>query len=328
MYLATTPLNAEHYNLKNRLVLPSCGTHKADTNGKVTEGTLDWFREKSRGFGLVVVEHSYVSQWGKAGADMLSISDDSDIEGLSRLAALLHENGCCAQIQLDHGAGWRVPELQTCLDLNKNPEQRRVTDSITDEQLMSIPGDFAAAALRAREAGFDGVQIKACHVYLLAQFYSPLTNKRTEGLYAGTSFESRFRLTYEVLKAVRQAVGPDYPVSVRFPVQDYTPGGSTLEESVRAAALLEEAGADLLDLSGGPKWRFFHPEKKEPGWFAEDAVVIKRAVHVPVLVTGGITEIDQAERILKAGQADLVGVCRAVLKDEGWCRRQLAAIGE
>ena len=323
MSLVTKPLDYKTYHLKNRLVLASCGTKQADLEGKVTEDSLSWFRRKCLGFGMVILEHSYVSEWGKASPHMLSISRDSDIDGLSKLAELMHEKGCNVQIQLDHGGGWSVPELQTCLDLKKNPSQRRVTDTIKDEELDSIVEDFAKAAVRAKKSGFDGVQIKACHVYLLAQFFSPLTNKRTEGKYAGTSFEGRFNLIYQVARAVRETVGEDFQVSVRLPLSDYAEGGLTIEDAIKAAKILEDY-VDMLDMSGGVKYRFMHPEKKQPGYFSDDSKIIKDHVKLPVIVTGGITDIDQAETILEEGKADLIGVCRAVLKNEAWCMEQLS----
>lgn len=319
-----TPLVTPKFTLPNRLVFPAMSTSSGAPDGSVTDETLAFFRQRSQGFGLVVVEHSYVSGWGKAGPKMLSVSRDEDIPGLSSLSALLHQNGCRAHLQLDHGGGWTIPELQGVLDPLKNPEGRRIAASITDEQLFQVVEDFAAAAVRARQAGFDGVQIKACHVYLLGQFYSPLTNCRTEGRYSGATFQGRIQLTLDVLDAVRRAVGSDYPVSVRFAVQDYDEHGSTLEESMRAGTLLEAHGADILDLSGGPKHRFFHPSSKEPGWFGPDAQVIRRGLDIPVAVAGGVTAPEHAQALLDQGCADLVGVCRAAVRDPFWARSALS----
>lgn len=328
MSLLLSPLITGHMELKNRLVFPSVGTSTPDEDGKVTTATLDFFRERTKGFGLVILEHSYVSISGKAAPHMLSISDDSDIDGLNRLAELLHGNGCQAHIQLDHGGGWTIPALQGCLDPSKNREGRFLTDVLSDDNLEEIIADFASAAVRAKRAGFDGVQIKACHVYLLSQFYSPLTNHRTGGRYAGTSFESRIRLTLDVLCAVRNAVGADYPVSVRFPVQDYDPAGSTLEEGIRAARLIQDNGASFLDLSGGPKHRYFHPFIQTPGWFGHDARLIRQELSIPVMVTGGIVAPGDAETLLAEEKADLVGVCRAALKNPGWAQDAIKYVGK
>ena len=320
MPLLTDPLHSGSLNLRNRLGLPSVSTSTADEEGKVTEATLNFFRERTKGFGLTILEHSYVSSSGKAGPHMLSISSDSDKEGLARLVRLVHDNDCQIHIQLDHGGGWTIPDLQNCLNPEKNPEGKQITDYLSDEELEQIIQAFASAAVRAKEAGFDGVQIKACHVYLLSQFYSPLTNHRTRGKYTGTSFDGRIRLTLDVLRSVRDAVGMDYPVSVRFPVQDYDPAGSSLEEGIRAAQLIQENGASFLDLSGGPKYRYFHPFIQTPGWFGDDAAIIRRSIQIPVLVTGGITEFPHAQQLLTDNKADLAGVCRAVLKNPRWAR--------
>lgn len=325
MPLLLTPLASGQLTLKNRLVFPSVGTSTPDAQGRVTPATMDFFRERTKGFGLVILEHSYVSLSGKAGPHMLSISQDSDMEGLSRLVELLHGNGCQAHIQLDHGGGWSIPALQGCLDPSKNKEGRFLTDELSDDDLDQIIGAFAAAADRAKRTGFDGVQIKACHVYLLSQFYSPLTNHRTGGKYTGASFEGRVRLTLDTLRAMREAVGDGYPVSVRFPVQDYDPDGSTLEESIRAARLFQDNGASFLDLSGGPKYRYFHPFRHTPGWFGDDARLIRRELSIPVMVTGGVCTAHDAESLLAAGKADLVGVCRAALKNPAWAQEALKA---
>lgn len=323
MSLLLSPLVSGSLKLKNRLVFPSVGTSTPDEQGRVTSATLDFFRERTKGFGLVILEHSYVSNSGKAGPHMLSISKDSDMEGLRRLVELLHSNGCQAHIQLDHGGGWSIPALQSCLDPAKNREGRFLTDELSDDSLAQIVDDFASAADRAKRTGFDGVQIKACHVYLLSQFYSPLTNHRTGGRYAGTSFEGRIRLTLDILRAVRETVGDGYPVSIRFPVQDYDPNGSTLGETIRAARLIQDCGASFLDLSGGPRHRYFHPFRNDPGWFGDDACFIKQEISIPVMVTGGILTASDAESLLSAGKADLVGVCRAAIKNPGWAQEAL-----
>ena len=135
MPLLTDPLHSGCLNLKNRLVFPSVSTSTADENGKVTEDTLNFFRERTKGFGLAILEHSYVSSLGKAGPHMLSISSDSDIEGLAKLVRLVHDNDCQMHIQLDHGGGWTIPDLQNCLNPEKNPQGKQITDHLTDEEL-------------------------------------------------------------------------------------------------------------------------------------------------------------------------------------------------
>ena len=327
MAFALKPLVEKKYTVQNRLVLAPMKTATCSEDGFVTDKTMDWFDERTKGFGLVIVEHAAVSKFGSSGHNMMGVYDDAHIEGLRRLVDQLHDNGCVAFLQLDHCGGWDVPHLRDSLDPKKNPSGHLITDELTDEQLMQAARDFGTAAVRAKDAGFDGVQIKACHVYLLAQFFSPLSNHRTAGRYRGDTFEGRLQLTLDVLHAVREAVGQDYPVSVRFMLQDYQEGGATLAECITACRAMQAEGLDLLDLSGGVPYRFMNPTDNRPGYFAKDASVVKTALgNVPVIVTGGITKAEEAEALLEKGEADLVGVCRAAAKNPLWASKAVEVL--
>ena len=321
-FLLNKEYDVAKMHLANRLVFESIGTETADENGKVTDKMLDWYREKSKGYGLAILEHAHVSKWGKASDHMLSVCEDEDIPGLKRITDLFHQNGCKVQLQLDHGGGWSVPALRGCLDPKNNPEGKFVATDLTKDQIKGIIDDFAAAAYRAKQAGFDGVQIKACHVYLLSNFYSPLTNKRNDE-YGADCLENRLRIILETVRAVREKVGEDYSVSIRFSCEDFTEGGSTVEDFVQSIKVLEQTGIDLLDISGGPKYRFINPNSNEPGYFKSYGKIAKEAINIPVIVTGGITTAEQAEELLEGGYTDLVGVCRASVKNENWAQEAL-----
>ena len=196
--------------------------------------------------------------------------------------------------------------------------------AMTAEDIRRVKDCFVEAALRAKEAGFDAVEIHSAHGYLLNQFYSPVTNHRTDE-YNGQTLEGRTRLHAEVLRAVRKAVGEDYPVFIRFGACDYMEGGSRIEEIPAAARIFEEAGADLLDITGGLSG-FILPGRTEPGYFAELSITAKKSVQIPVLVTGGVTAGADAERLLEEGTADLIGVGRALLQDEDWSVKALEEI--
>ena len=178
-----------------------------------------------------------------------------------------------------------------------------------------IEAQFASAAVRAIEAGYDGVEIHCAHAYLLNQFYSPMINKRTDKY--GGSLENRLRFLVETVGAVRQAVGVDVPIAVRLGGADYLPGGSKEEDAVEAAILLEKAGVDFLDISGGMCF-FLRPGHLEPGYFSSMTEKIKAKVSIPVLLTGGIKKVEDAERLLTEGKADMIGVGRALMKDARW----------
>lgn len=274
----------------------------------------------------VITEHAFVCQQGKAHGGQLSIAREEDIPGLRRLADVLHNNGVKAVAQISHAGGAANPQ-----DTGMEPVSASAVQSprakagaplpraMTVGEIQAVVEAFAQAACRAQEAGFDGVELHAAHGYLLNQFYSTLTNHRTDA-YTGATLAGRLRFLLEAVEAVRAAVGQEFLLAVRLGTGDDMPGGTTVEDSVRACQLLEQAGVDLLDISGGfcgPYWG----GSKEQGYFSDWSQAVKEAVSVPVLVTGGITQPEAARRLLEAGKADLVGVGRALLKDSLWAKR-------
>lgn len=322
------PLATGKMPLKNRLVMPPMATSKAEPDGRVSQALLDYYDEKSRGgaIGLVIIEHNFVSEQGRNRVGQPSAADDAMIEGLSRLAAVIHGNGSKAALQINHAGGAaaeaipgieRVAPSQMPDPLGEGAPKAR---ALTLDEIAAVPALFAAAARRAKAAGFDAVEIHSAHGYLLNQFFSPITNRRTDEY--GGDVRGRIRLHLEVIAAVREAVGAEFPVLLRLGAADYLEGGSGIAESVVACVAFEEAGIDMIDITGGLSG-YVRPDHAEPGYFAELSEPIKRAVSVPVILTGGVTEPEQAEALLAAGRADLIGVGRAILKDSGWARRAM-----
>ena len=160
-------------------------------------------------------------------------------------------------------------------------------------------------------------------MYLLNQFFSPLTNKRTDEY--GGDIERRIRLHLEVIEAVRAAVGQDFPVLLRLGASDYREGGTTIKDSLVAAQAFEKAGIDILDISGGFSG-YQVPGLNDQGYFAPLTAAIKDAVALPVILTGGITEPMAAEQLLADGKADLIGVGRAILNDSKWAQRAMESL--
>ena len=187
---------------------------------------------------------------------------------------------------------------------------------MTKEDIDALVESFAEAAVRVKKAGFDGCELHSAHGYLLNQFYSPLTNKR-EDAYSGHTIDGRIRLHLEVIKAVRAEVGEDFLLAMRLGGCDYTEGGSTIDDAVSAAKQLEAAGLDLLDLSGG-MCSYRREGHTENGYFRDMSEAVKRAVSIPVILTGGIADRAGADELLAAGSADMIGVGRAILKNPNW----------
>lgn len=312
--------------LNSRIIMPPVATYQSTEDGKVTDTMLDYYgeRAKSGNLGMIITEHSYIMKQGKAKAKQLSISSDDDIDGLRKLTDVIHQSGTKAMVQLNH-AGSAAPSSVTGLKavsasrivLPSTPMMGDGTapDELTKRQIAEIVECFAKAAVRAKESGYDGIEIHSAHAYLLNQFYSPLTNHRNDE-YGGT-LDNRLRLHKEVIEAVRDAVGNNYPISVRLGGCDYMDGGSTIEDSVYAAKVLEKAGVDMINVSGG-MCRYSRKGHTEPGYFQDMSSAIKKAVTIPVMLTGGVKTKDDAEKLLKSGAADLIGVGRELLKNPHW----------
>jgi 2,4-dienoyl-CoA reductase-like NADH-dependent reductase (Old Yellow Enzyme family) len=300
-------------------------TSKAEDDGTISDAILDYYDEKSRGgaLGLVITEHCFVSRQGQNRVGQPSVADDSMLDGLTRLAAVIHANGSKAVVQINHTGGAASSavtkqEVVSASDVPSPIGSGEVPRALTAEEIVSVVGKFAAAARRVKQAGFDGVEIHSAHGYLLNQFFSPITNRRTDEY--GGDVLGRIRIHLEVIAAVRGAVGAGYPILLRLGASDFREGGTSIEDSVAAAVEFERAGLDLIDITGGLSG-YIWPGHDEPGYFAELSAPIKAAVSMPVILTGGVTEPAQAEALLARGVADLIGVGRAMLKDSEWAVR-------
>ena len=308
--------------LRNRIVMPPMATGKAD-HGAPDDGLCAYYAARARGTGLIIVEHAYISPEGMAHGKQLSMADDALIPAYRKLTDAVHEQGAAVFAQLSHAGAQAkdsgLPAISPSGIPGRDPEA--VSEVMSAEDIERVKACFTAAALRAKEAGFDGVEIHSAHGYLLNQFYSPLTNRRTDA-YNGQTLEGRTRLHAEVLRGVRKAVGDEYPVAIRFGACDYTEGGSRIEEIPEASRIFAEAGADLLDISGGMNG-FVVKGRTQAGWFAELSIPAKNSVKIPVLLTGGVNTAEEAEALLQEGAADLIGVGRAMLKDADWAVKAL-----
>ena len=333
--LLTTPLSVGKLTLHNRLVLPPMATEKSVGEGQVSQALCDYYDEKTAGgyFGLVITEHSYISKEGQASVGQVSLSKDEDVEGLRRLVEVIHCNGSKVIAQINHAGGKAICALDgtttapapTGIPYTTTRGEAIQAHTMTQVEINTVVADFAAAARRVKEAGYDGVEIHSAHGYLLNQFYSPLSNKR-EDAYCGTSLEGRTRLHCEVIDAVHKAVGSDFLVALRLGACDYQEGGSTVEDAVAASKIFEQAGIDLIDISGG-LCGYRGNGSKEPGYFGVESCAIREAVSIPVILTGGVRTGTAAERLLEEGKADLIGVGRSVLKDSLWAKKAFAELG-
>ncbi|MCF8011885.1 MAG: NADH:flavin oxidoreductase [Clostridiales bacterium] len=309
------PLQAGTLKLKNRLVMPPMATGKADTGGKVSQEFLDYYDEKSRGgnISLIIIEHSFIKPEGKASANMLSAADDSVVEDLSKLAGVIHGNDSKTMMQVNHAGSGTTEEIAGTVPVGPSavphPRTGKAPRELTPLEIKDIIQAFQDAARRTKEAGFDGVEIHSAHGYLLNQFFSPLTNRRTDQY--GGDVLNRIRIHLQVIEAVRDVVGGNFPVLLRLGASDFKEGGTTIEDSQIAAREFEKAGVNILDISGGLSG-YAVPGLTGQGYFAPLSEAVKEVVSIPVILTGGITEQQAAEHLLTEGKADLIGVGRAI----------------
>ncbi|MFV0395789.1 MAG: NADH:flavin oxidoreductase [Coprobacillaceae bacterium] len=317
-----TPITIKKLKLKNRLVMPPMATSKSDA-GKVTQELLTYYDEKSKGgyIGLIINEHSYINENGMASTNQVSISKDEDIEGMKQLVNVIHQNNTPVFAQINHAGSRNVGRIRMSASALKHPQAKEdevLPIEMTIEDIQQVVKDFATAALRAKEAGFDGVEIHGAHGYLLNQFYSPLTNKRIDQY--GGDILNRIRFHLEVIKEIRKAVGEEYPLALRLGTCDFIDGGNVLEDAIAASIAFEKAGIDVLDVTGGLKG-YIRPGRNEEGYFSDISTAIKEKISIPVILTGGVKTANGVEELLKKNTADLIGVGRIILKDSDWAKK-------
>lgn len=323
------PLVTGNIELKNRIVMPPMANDMATADGEVTDSHIGHYRARAEGgAGLVIVEHSYVLPSGKMTERQLGIHDDGLVPGLARLSAAIRAAGARCAIQLTHAGANTAPEVCGCQPVGPSdipvPGREEIPKPLDADEIGEIVNAYGRAAARAVKAGFDAIEVHAAHGFLLNEFVSPYTNRRTDSY--GGSAENRLRLPLEVIAAVRSQTGPAYPLLYRFGANDFLEGGLDLEAASKIAPVLQDAGINILDISGGlcgSRPRMFAGVQ---GFFVPLAQAIKAVVAVPVIAVGGIREPAFANQVIRDGKADLVAVGREMLRNPNWAREALAKI--
>lgn len=324
MSILFTPVRVGSIMVPNRFVRSATHDYLADDEGFVTGANVDLLARLAEGeVGLIVTGHANVQRIGKASPRQMGAYDDRFVEGLARIPAAVHRFPSKVFLQIAH-AGRQTKE-RDCggTPVSPSPVYDPATKVLPREleagEVRALIGDFVAAALRAKTAGFDGVQLHAAHGYLLSSFLSPHTNRRTDEW--GGRLENRARALLEILRGVKAACGPDYPVMVKLNSTDFLAGGLALEDAVAVARLLEDGGINAIEVSGGMAeagrgsvWPGLRAEAEE-GYFVDNAALIKRAVRVPVSGLGGIRTLAVAARLVREGLVDLVSLSRPLIRD-------------
>ena len=334
------PLELRSVSLRNRIVLSPMAQYSAEAGMANDWHLVHYGSRAAGGLGAVVVEVTAVAPEGRICPGELGLWRDEQVAPLARIAAGIGARGAVPGIQLGHAGrkactarpwegGGAVPlDRGGWIPVGPGGEAfspaYHAPRALTTAELEAVPGAFAAAAGRAHRAGFRVLELHAAHGYLLHQFLSPLTNRRTDGY--GGPFEHRARLALEVTRAARAAWPAELPLWVRISATDWAAGGWDVDEAVRLAGLLRDEGVDLVDASSGGL--VAHQQvPATPGFQVPFADRIRREALVRTGAVGLITEPAQADAILRAGRADVVLLGRVMLRDPYWPLHAAYALG-
>lgn len=310
--------------LANRFVRSATWEGMATAEGAVTPKLIDTMAALAKGsLGLIITGHSYVQPEGQAGPWQLGIHKDELIPGLQEMTDAVHAAGGKIVMQLAHAGHFapgkltgRTPVVVSNYDgLSRSPRKE-----LTAKDISELVAAFAAAASRARSAGFDGVELHSAHGYLFSQFLSPLYNRRSDGY--GGSIENRSRIHVETVRAIRKAVGNAYPLLVKMNCRDFAEGGLVLEDALVAAGQMVEAGVDAIEVSGGlltggklsPSRPGINKPEKE-AYFREELRAFRKQITVPLILVGGNRSIEVSEQLVAEGAADYIAMSRPLIRE-------------
>jgi 2,4-dienoyl-CoA reductase-like NADH-dependent reductase (Old Yellow Enzyme family)/thioredoxin reductase len=316
-----SPLSIGNLKLENRIVMPPMATNYATSEGFVTERQIAYYVERARGgAGYITVEHTAIHEHGKASPKMLMISTDEHAAKIEKLVEAVHAAGGKIVVQINHagrqtfskvtGAPIVGPSAVPVSPAMETPHELSVGEI---EDLVNV---FTQAAERVKKTGADGVEIHMAHGYLICSFLSPFSNKRTDSY--GGNIEGRSRFAIEVLRSVRQQVGPDFPVICRLSGDEYVAEGLNVNHTRQIAKLLEKEGSDALHISACNAASVFlnHPPYYvSEGVFVHLAEAVKSEVDIPIIAVGRIRNPAMADQIIRDQKADLVSMGRALLAD-------------
>lgn len=311
--------------LKNRLVKAAMEENLASAGQLPGEELMQLYKTWAEGgVGLIITGNVMIDHLAMTGPGGVALEQNSDLAPFKRLASLAQSNGAKVWMQINHPGrqvfkkmgGKVLSPSDVALDMGKHSAMFSQPSAMTQEQIQDVIQRFVTTAKRAEEAGFDGVQIHAAHGYLLAQFLSPLTNKRSDNW--GGSLENRARLLIETVKAVRQACSEHFALSVKLNSADFQRGGFDVEDAQQVVQMLSSLAVDVVELSGGsyeaPAMQGRTADNRtlaREAYFLEFAEKIARHTSMAIMTTGGIRRSAVAQQVIESGVA-LVGIASAL----------------
>ncbi len=318
-----SPITVKGVEIPNRVVMPPMGTNLGNADGTVSEANIAYLRRRARGGpGLIITEIVAAHPDGISIDTQLGAYDDRFIPGLTQVVSLAHEAGSRIFMQIHHAGRESLHMLSKGKAMGPSAIPsliyRMPPREMTIDDIKETIAAFGSAARRAREAGFDGVELHCAHGYLLTQFLSTLSNQRTDE-YGGATLKERSRFVVELIQTVRKDVGDDFPVSIRISTEEFIKGGYTADDMQTILPDFVSAGIDIIHASfgthGSPGGITSAPIEYEPGFNAWLARKVKDVVDIPVIAVGRFNHPEPADEVIRRGDADMVAFGRQFLAD-------------
>ena len=303
----------KNLKLNNRIIRASIGDGYSLVNGKITEESLNLYKQLSNdGVGLIITGCTNVADYYQFdNINNFRIDKDEYIPEYQKLTSLVHKNKAKILMQIFHVGGATTVQIDKIYAPSsiKIPATNRTSNEMTKEDILRIEQNFVDGAVRAQKAGFDGIDIHAAHHYLLSEFLSPIFNKRNDE-YGGND-ENRARMIIEIIQKIRKEVGPDFIISMKINCEDGYPGGITQEGFLTACKLAEKAGVDMIQVSG-MEWLFGKIKPNTPVFF-QQTKLLADIVKIPVVLVGGLRDVDTMENAINNSNIKFVSVGRPLI---------------
>ena len=322
-----SPLTVKNMTIKNRIVMMPMGTNYGEQNGEMSFLHINYYEQRAKGgTGLIIVENASIdSPQGSNGTTQLRIDHDNYLPRLFKFCENIHRYGTKIAIQINHAGASAVSSRINMQPVSASDipskEGGEIPRPLSKDEILHIVKKYGEAAKRAQTAGFDAVEIHAGHSYLISQFLSPITNKRTDEF--GGSVENRTRFCRMVIDEVRKQVGPFFPIMLRLSADELMEGGNTLDDTLKYLDYLQEE-VDIFDVSCGLNGSIQYQIDANylpDGWRSYMAKAVKEKFNKPCISMGNIRDPKVAERILADGDADLIGMGRGLIADPAWVNK-------
>ena len=322
-----SPLTVKNMTIKNRIVMMPMGTNYGEQNGEMSFLHINYYEQRAKGgTGLIIVENASIdSPQGSNGTTQLRIDHDNYLPRLFKFCENIHRYGTKIAIQINHAGASAVSSRINMQPVSASDvpskEGGEIPRPLSKDEILHIVKKYGEAAKRAQIAGFDAVEIHAGHSYLISQFLSPITNKRTDEF--GGSVENRTRFCHMVINEVRKQVGPFFPIMLRLSADELMEGGNTLEDTLEYLDYLQEE-VDIFDVSCGLNGSIQYQIDANylpDGWRSYMAKAVKEKFNKPCISMGNVRDPKVAERILADGDADLIGMGRGLIADPAWVNK-------